>query len=82
MWNWLKDKWAGLVADLKKIHKSWTVWFNGLMAAAIFLLPEAESQLPAIKDYVPENVCHYAAGALVVVNIILRFKTVSALRGK
>lgn len=82
MKSWLLDKWDSFRADIARAHKSFTIWFNGVLGVAIVLLPVAQDQMPQLQDYLPANVYHYAMGALVVGNILLRFKTNCALAEK
>jgi hypothetical protein len=69
-------------ADLAKAHKSLTLWFNGVAGALIAALPFAQEQLPQLQDYVSANVYHYLMAVVVAGNILLRFKTRSALADK
>ena len=78
----LKDLSDKVYADLKRAHHSFTIWFNGLMGTAVVVLPALQDQLPQLQEYVPANLYHYAMGTLIVGNIILRFKTNSALADK
>ncbi len=82
MTSYLKDLWNKIMADAVKMHKSLTIWFNSVMGAAVVFLPMAQEQLPQLQDYMPANLYRYAMGALVVGNIILRFKTTTALAEK
>ena len=82
MLNWIKDKTKHILADLKRAHRSVTIWFNGLIATAFFLIPEAIAYLPQLKDYVSEDMYKTGMVVLLVGNMILRFKTASALRNK
>ncbi len=80
--EWLRDLWRKISADLSRAHKSFTIWFNGLMAIAVTALPMAQDNLPQLQDYFPANFYHYLMGALIVGNIALRFKTNGALAEK
>lgn len=71
-----------MLENLKKAHKSITIWFNSVMGLAVVLLPLAQDQLPQLQSYVPANVYQFAMGALIVGNILLRFRTVVALKDK
>ena len=68
--------------DLLKIHKSMTIWFNGLMLTLMEVIPFAQDQFPQLQAYVSPNFYKHAMIALVVGNIILRFKTNSKLSNK
>ncbi len=79
---YLKDLYAIFRADLARAHKSLTLWFNGIAGAAAMALPFAQEQLPQLQDYLSANFYHYLMGAVVAGNIVLRFKTRSALADK
>lgn len=78
----LKEMWAALRAKLANLHKSMTVWFNGVMAFAAFGLPELLSQLPSVAAYLPSPTYGQVLLAAIVGNIVLRFKTKNALENK
>lgn len=80
--EYLKDLLSKIKADLVRAHKSFTIWFNGIMGMAVVFLPLAQEQLPQLQDYLPASLYHYGMGALIVGNIILRFKTNGALADK
>jgi len=69
-------------ADLRGAHKSLTIWFNSVGGALTLLLPLAQDQFPQLQEYLPANLYHYLMGAVVLGNIILRFKTTQALKDK
>ncbi len=80
--EYLKDLLSKLRANLVKAHKSMTIWFNGVMAAAVVALPMLQEQMPQLQEYLPASLYHYGMGALIVGNIVLRFKTNGALAEK
>ncbi len=82
MKRYFADLWARTRANLAKAHKSLTIWFNSLMGALVVGLPVAQDSLPQLQDYLPANLYHYLMGALVLGNILLRFKTSVALADK
>ena len=82
MQAWLNDLWLRFRADAAKAHKSMTIWFNAIAGAAVVALPLAQEQLPQLQDYLPAGLYHYLMGTVVACNIILRFKTRSALAAK
>lgn len=82
MTAWLKDNLIRLRADAARAHKSMTIWFNGIAGTVVLALPFAQDQLPQLQGYLPPGVYHYLMGVVVAGNIILRFKTRSALAAK
>ncbi len=82
MKGWVRDKVNAIRADLGKVHKSATIWFNGLIGSAIVVLPLAEEQLPQLRDYLPPSFYHLIMVVVIAGNIILRFKTNGALADK
>lgn len=69
-----------LKAKLAGARKSLTIWFNGLVAAVMGILPMAQDSLPALQQYVPD--IKWAAVLVIVGNIVLRFKTTTGLQDK
>ena len=67
---------------LKNAWRSTTIWFNGVMATAMVVLPVAQDAFPQLQEYVPSNVYKLAMGAVIVANILLRFKTTTDLAEK
>jgi hypothetical protein len=82
MKDWLKDLHTRVRADLAKAHKSLTLWFNGIAGTAVVVLPFAQEQLPQLRDYLDAGFYHALMGAVVAGNIILRFRTRTALADK
>ena len=79
---WIRDKMLDIREDLSKAHKSLTIIFNSLMLSAIEFLPMAKDSFPELQEYLPADIYKQGMLILVVGNIILRFKTQSALRAK
>lgn len=69
-----------LKAKLANLHKSLTIWFNGLAAAALGILPMLQDSLPSLQQYVPD--IKWGAAAIIVGNVLLRFKTTKGLQDK
>ena len=70
---------------LDKIKNAWrskTIWFNGLLLAALPLFELALSLLPQIQEYLPENVYKIVGLVAVVGNALLRFSTKHPLEAK
>ena len=69
-------------AKLKGAIKSLTIWFNSIAGTAAVALPYAKEQLPALQSYVPHDFFQYAMAAVIIGNIVIRFKTNSSLEQK
>jgi hypothetical protein len=82
MKNELRGAWKKFQAGAARAHTSLTIWFNSLMGALVVGLPYAQDSLPQLQEYLPANLYHDLMGALVVGNILLRFKTDRALADK
>ena len=55
---------------------------NGICGGAVVAIPALHDQLPQLQDYMTPTVYHRAMGAVIVGNILLRFKTDRALDQK
>jgi len=82
MKDYLKDLLARFKADLRRAHKSITIWFNGVLGLLAMVLPFALEQLPAMQAYLPAQIYNYMMGAVVLGNIVLRFRTSQRLAEK
>ena len=67
---------------IKGAMKSVTIWFNGLLLAALPTFEMLAGAVPQLHEYLPDNV--YKAVGLIAVggNILLRFKTNQSLKEK
>lgn len=79
---WIKDVATNIKDDLKKAHRSIVIWFNSIAGTAIISLPFAQENLPALQEYISPDFYKHAMMVLVIANIMLRFKTNSAMRDK
>jgi len=79
---YFKDLLASIREDSKKLHKSATIWFNSVMGTLAVVLPFAQDQLPAMQAYLPAHIYNYMMGAVVLGNIVLRYKTTKRLADK
>jgi len=82
MFGFIVDNLKALRAKLAKMHKSLTIWFNGITGSLVVLLPFLQDQMPQLNPFLSENFFRYAMGAIVIGNIILRFKTAKSLAEK
>ena len=71
---------------IKKLVKSWTLWFNSAVATLIafveFGLPQLAASLPMLQGMIPANFYATLLIGSTVVNILLRFKTSTSLKDK
>jgi hypothetical protein len=76
------DTLAALKGDLARIHKSLTIWFNGIVGTIALYLPDVLDLMPQLREYVSEP--NYKTWMLVLLigNALLRFKTTQPLRDK
>jgi len=74
---------VGFEDEAKKAWASLTLWFNTVVLPLIFTFaafaPELTEQLPVLKTYMPDNLYKWAFIASIVGNVILRFRTKSAI---
>lgn len=78
----IKERWASFVAKLKGARKSLTIWANALAAGAVAALPYAADQLPQLQPYLGASLYQKIGFAIVVCNMILRFRTTQGLHEK
>ena len=78
----IKDRWASFVAKLKGARKSLTIWANAIAAGAVAALPYAADQLPQLQPYLDSGLYQKIGLAIVVGNMILRFRTSQGLHEK
>lgn len=71
-----------LKAKLAKIHKSLTIWFNGVAGTIVAGLPIAQDSFPQLQPYISPHWYQYAMGGIIGANILLRFKTDKGLEQK
>lgn len=69
-----------MIAKLRGALKSLTIWWNVIAGAVLGILPMLQDALPAIQQYVPD--IRWAAVVVIVGNVLLRFKTNTALQDK
>ncbi len=62
--------------------KSFTMWFNGIMASVLASFPVLHDSLPQLADYLTQDIYKKLMAVTVVGNIILRIKTNKALHEK
>lgn len=79
---WLSDAIKAAYKDIRALHKSWTIWFNGVGLTLIELLPYLAETFPELEAYVSPEFYKQATTVLIIGNILLRFKTRTTLREK
>ncbi|MFA6121931.1 MAG: hypothetical protein WCT35_04960 [Sideroxydans sp.] len=79
---WFKDFIKNLKADLKRMHASLTIWFNGIVGGLALAVPEAVAAFPQLQEYVSPEFYKQMMVVLLVGNFLLRFRTSRPLRDK
>jgi hypothetical protein len=79
---WLHDKKVNLICDLKRIHTSMTIWFNGVVGMVALYLPELLTLMPQLQEYMEAPDYATWMKVLLIGNFLLRFKTTKAMRDK
>ena len=82
MKTWIIDKCRELNCDIRKLHKSLTVWFNAVLASIAFALPELINFVPSLREYILEDNYKLLMAICLIGNFIIRFRTTKALRDK
>lgn len=67
---------------LKNAWKSWTIRVNAVFVAVLGGLPMLQDSMPALQPYLKDDHYRYAMGAVIIANILLRFKTTQCLADK
>ena len=71
-----------LLERIKNSWRSWTIWFNGVGIAIIGFWPDLVTNFPTLQGYVSESIYKGSMGAILIINLILRFKTTKDLADK
>lgn len=71
-----------MIDHLKGAWRSWVIRFNMAVGALASVLPMAQDSFPQLQPYIPANVFQYAMAALIIGNMLLRFKTSGSLADK
>jgi hypothetical protein len=71
-----------LSMKLKGMRKSFTIWFNGLLLAALPIAEYAKDSLPDLAGYLSAETYKAIGLVVVVTNIVLRFRTSTSLADK
>ena len=71
-----------LVDKLRGALKSLVVWFNSTVALAVPALDYAQQQIPLLYNILPTNLYGWSFGLVVALNVLLRFRTRTALEYK
>ena len=76
-------KWTNKLSErIKNSWRSWTIWFNGVGIAIIGFWPDLVTNFPTLQGYVSEGIYKGSMGAILLINLILRFKTTKDLADK
>ena len=79
---WMKDKLRNLAADLKRFHRSWTILFGIVAEFLVEYMPEITQAVTEMESYVLPETYKRAMQGIIFVNMLLRFKTTTAMRNK
>jgi len=74
MREYLSDKWRSFLNKLGRIHKTFHMWFNGLVGTCVVVLPDIQDQMPLFKPYLHEQVFLNIMLAILIINAILHFR--------
>lgn len=75
---WLTTAWL----HLRGAVRSWTIWFNGIVAAGWALLPSLQDAFPQLQNYLPVKGYQWAMALIILGNIAMRFRTKTSLAAK
>lgn len=64
-----------MIDKLNGAWRSWTIHFNVWCGALVSGLPLAQDNFPQLQPYIPAHLFQYGMAALIVGNMVLRFKT-------
>lgn len=70
------------VDKLRGALRSMVVWLNSMIAVIVPGLDYAQSQIPLLYNVLPENLYGWSFGLVVALNVMLRFRTKTALEYK
>lgn len=62
--------------------KSLTILFNMALGLVALYLPDLQASMPDLQEYLPADLYHKLMVVVVIGNVLLRFKTSSALEHK
>ena len=64
---------------MKAFWKSMTIWFNSIMGTAAVVLPDLMLQLPTMQAYLPTDLYRWMFVFTIAGNIVIRFRTNTAV---
>jgi hypothetical protein len=67
---------------IKGAFKSWTMWFNGVVASLLAAAPILQDFAPQIGEYLTGGMLKNLMGLVLIGNILLRIKTTKPLNEK
>lgn len=71
-----------LRAMLARLHKSMTIWFNAAAGTLLIYWADIQASMPDLERLMTPDAYAMAVKAMLVGNILLRFKTTTALDQK
>lgn len=78
----MKQIFSNIWKDFLNSYKSVTIWVNGAAITILSFAPLMQETFPQMKEYLTADAYKAAMGAIILLNIVLRFKTSKPLRGK
>lgn len=67
---------------LRGCYKSAVIWFNAIALSFLSMFELLHDSLPELSQYIPDNIYKKVGLAVVLGNLMLRFKTSKALQDK
>lgn len=68
--------------NIKKMHKSLTMWFNGIVLTVMPIVEISKESLPQLQEFLGVETYKVMGLSIIVVNMLLRFKTNKPLSDK
>lgn len=78
----MRQFFINLWQDFLSSYKSFTIWLNGAALTVLSVAPMMQDTFPQMKEYLTADFYKLCMGGIVVLNLILRFKTSNSLRNK
>jgi len=79
---WIEDMLHDFKEDVKKSWKSWTIWFAGIAELIVEYLPQITQAVTDSEQYMLPETYKRVMQGIIIVNVLLRFKTTKRLSDK